>query len=362
MKKSRTPSLYTQVLLITTLLLAFGLLMIYSASVAEALREFQDKFYFIKLQLKWAFVGLISMFLISRINLKHLNKLAPVIMIVGTLLLLLVAIPGIGTKVQGARRWLVLPGFQLQPSEIFKLIMIIYLSSWLNSKKVTPIQFAILISVIAGLILLQPDMGTTIVILATSMGMYYLCNYPIKNILAISAVGLVLGSALIVLSPYRASRLQTFLNPATDTLGTSYHIRQILLALGSGGIFGVGIGKSRQKYQYLPESSTDSIFAVVGEELGFLGAISLIGVLLYLIYLGFKIATSAKQPFQKTLAGGITTWFAIQVTLNLASMVAITPLTGIPLPLISYGGSALISMLAGIGILLNIARRSENAD
>ena len=357
MKKSKSLTLSTQLFLLTLGLLAFGLIMIYSASVTEALKDFGNKFHFIKLQLQWSGVGIILMLLLSRFNIKAFKSLAPVILAIGLFLLLLVAIPGIGTKIQGARRWLVLPGFTFQPSELFKLIFVIYLSSWLTSRQVTALQFVAIIGFVAGLILLQPDMGTAIVVTLTALGMYYLNDYPLREIFTISLVGIVLGAILTISSPYRASRLQTFLNPTSDPLGSSYHIRQVLLALGSGGIFGVGIGKSRQKYQYLPESTTDSIFAVVGEELGFLGAAALIAAFMYLIYLGFKIAKKTKNPFEKSLAGGITTWLGIQVVLNLTSMVALTPLTGVPLPLISYGGSALVSMLAGIGILLNISRR-----
>lgn len=359
MKPKKPHSLAFQLTFLTLALLGFGLLMIYSASVSEALKDFGDKFYFARLQFKWALVGLVGLIFFSKINLKTLRSIAPALMLGGFILLVLVAIPGVGTKVQGARRWLVLLGFNFQPSELIKIIEVIYLSSWLNSKKVTLGQFIAFLALLAGLILLQPDMGTTIVVSLIAVSMYFLAEYPIQNILVLIASGLIGGLGLILTSPYRASRLQTFLNPATDPLGSSYHIRQILLALGSGGLMGVGIGKSRQKHEYLPESTTDSIFAVVGEELGFIGAIIVIGVLLYLIYLGFKIAAESKDVFQKTLAGGITTWFAIQVILNLTSMVALTPLTGVPLPLISYGGSALITMLAGIGILINIARNNK---
>lgn len=356
MKKSSSISF--QIFAITLSLLAFGLLMIYSASVAEALSDFGDKFYFTFLQLKWGILGLVGLVISSRIDLKLLRKSAPYLMIGGLILLLLVAIPGIGTEIQGARRWLSLPGFNLQPSELFKLIEVIYLASWLNSRKITMTQFLAFIGVVAGLILLQPDMGTTIVVSMVAISVYFLSGYPVQNILAILSVGGVAGLLLILFSPYRALRLQTFINPAQDPLGSSYHIRQILLALGSGGIMGLGIGKSRQKHEYLPESTTDSIFAIIGEELGFIGAVALIIALFYLIYLGFKVALNAKDSFHRTLAGGITAWFAIQVVLNLASMVALIPLTGIPLPLVSYGGSALISMLAGIGLVINVARNN----
>ena len=356
-KKSKT-SLSTQLFSLTLLLLVFGLIMIYSASVSEAIRVFGDKFYFVKQQLKWATLGVFGMLFFSRVQLKTLKSMAPSFLIFGLFLLLLVAIPGIGTKVQGARRWLVLPFFTLQPSELMKFIEILYLSTFLTVKKVPFLQFLFFIGVISFLVLLQPDMGTTLVLVASAIAVYFLAGYPFKDIAILSAVGAFALLILIVLSPYRASRLKTFLNPMNDPLGSSYHIRQILLAFGSGGLSGVGIGKSRQKHDYLPESTTDSIFAVIGEELGFIGAVIVIGMFLYFIYLGFQVASRARDKFSSTLAGGITAWFAIQVVLNLTSMVALTPLTGIPLPLISYGGSALITMLSGIGVLLNIARNT----
>lgn len=359
MTKKASPSLTLHILSVTFILLAFGLIMIYSTSAPEALRDFSDKFHFARLQLQWVGVGLLALLFFSRLPLKILEQISPYLMLGGIILLLLVLIPGIGTQVQGARRWLELPGFTLQPAELIKLIEIIYLSSWLNSKKISFIQFLAFLGLLSSLILFQPDMGTTIVIVLIAISLYFLADYPIKNILALGLIGVVSGVALIFSAPYRATRLKTFLNPAKDPLGSSYHIRQILLALGSGGLLGKGIGKSRQKYEYLPEATTDSIFAVIGEELGFVGAIIVIGVLLYLIFLGFTVSQKTHDPFKKTLASGITVWFAIQVVLNLASMVALTPLTGIPLPLISYGGSALITMLSGIGLLLNISRSSR---
>ncbi len=347
-----------QLFTVTLILLLFGLLMIYSASVAEALRTFGDKFYFVKQQLKWAFIGLISLGIFSKINLKTLQRLAPTLLVIGIGLLILVLIPGIGSKIQGARRWLVLPFFTLQPSELMKLIELIYLSSFLNSKQVSFSQFLVFIGFIGFLVLLQPDMGTTLVLLSSAIAVYFLAGYPLKDIFLLGIFGTIALLILILISPYRASRLKTFLDPMHDPLGSSYHIRQILLAFGSGGLSGVGLGKSRQKHNYLPESTTDSIFAVIGEELGFVGGVILISLFAYFIYLGFQITERTKDKFSRTLAGGITSWFAIQVVLNLSSMVALTPLTGVPLPLVSYGGSALVTMLSGIGLLINISRNN----
>ena len=347
-----------QLFSLTLVLVLFGLLMIYSASVSEALQTFNDKFYFVKQQLKWAGLGFAGLFIFSKIPLKTLKQLAPTLMAIGLFLLVLVLIPGIGAKVQGARRWLALPFFTLQPSELMKLIEIIYLAHFLNAKPVSFSQFLFLLGTISFLVLLQPDMGTMLVLIATAVAVYFLSGYPIKNILFLGLLGSLALLLLIIISPYRASRLKTFLNPMHDPLGSSYHIRQILIAFGSGGISGVGLGKSRQKHNYLPESTTDSIFAVIGEELGFIGAIFLISLFAYFIYLGFQIAFKTQDRFARVLAGGITSWFALQVVLNLSSMVALTPLTGVPLPLVSYGGSALVTMLSGIGLLINISRNN----
>lgn len=358
MKKIR-PHLFTQIFILTILLLSFGLIMIYSASVAEALRDFGTKWYFVLLQMKWAAVGIVMMLIVSRVPTKTWEALAPYMLIGGLFLLILVVIPGIGTKVQGARRWLVLPFFTLQPSELIKLVEIIYLSSWLTKKNISVSQFMAFLGVIGGLIMLQPDMGTTIVVTSIAMIMYFISGHPLKNIAIVAGVGLVAGVLAIAFEPYRMSRLTTFLNPASDPLGNSYHVRQVILGLGSGGITGLGIGRSRQKYEYLPESTTDSIFAVVGEELGFIGAVMLIAAFVYLISMLFKVATHARSAFAANLAGGVGGWIGSQVILNLAAMVALTPLTGIPLPLVSYGGSALIMVLTGIGVALSVAREEK---
>lgn len=340
----------------TILLLGFGLIMIYSASVAEGARDFGNKWHFVELQLKWAGLGLLGMGIVSFIPPKSWLKLAPLMMVGGLMLLILVIIPGIGTKVQGARRWLVLPGLTLQPSELMKFVQVVYLSVWLNAKQVTLTQFGVFIAFVAGLIMLQPDMGTTLVVTLLAVAIYFLSGYPIKHFLVLGLVGFLVGTTLIISAPYRLERVKTFLDPLHDTQGSSYHIRQVLLSLGSGGVSGVGIGRSRQKYAYLPEATTDSIFAVVGEEMGFIGGLGLILAFLYYLSLIFKVATREKNKIASIMVAGIGAWIALQVSLNLAAMVALTPLTGVPLPLVSYGGSALITMLLGIGLVLSVER------
>lgn len=353
-------SLVSKLVIMTFLLLGFGLIMIYSASVVEGARDFGNKWHFVLLQLKWAGVGIMGMFIVSMIPPKLWEKSAPLLLLLGIFLLVVVIIPGLGTKVQGARRWLVLPGVTIQPAEFIKFIEVIYLSTWLHARRVSLVQFGFFIALTSGLIMLQPDMGTTLVVTILAVVLYYLSGYPVKNLLIIGSVGIVLGAILIIAEPYRLDRVKTFIDPLHDTQGSSYHMRQVLLSLGSGGVGGLGIGRSRQKYAYLPEATTDSIFAVVGEELGFVGGVTLILAFLYYLSLIFKIASSENDKFTSTLVAGVGAWIGLQVCLNLSAMVALTPLTGVPLPLVSYGGSALITILAGIGLVISVARHQKN--
>ncbi len=352
-------SLATSIIVMTLILLGFGLIMIYSASVAEGARDFGNKWHFVLLQLKWAGVGLVGMMIVSSLSPKFWQKISPIVLAVGLLLLFLVAIPGIGTKVQGARRWLVLPGVVLQPAELIKFVEVVYLSVWLHARRITLPQFGFFVALVAGLIMLQPDMGTTLVVTLLAIAIYYISGYPLKHFVSLAIVGVTLGVILIVAEPYRLERVKTFLDPLHDTQGSSYHIRQVLLSLGSGGVSGLGVGRSRQKYAYLPEATTDSIFAVVGEELGFIGGVGLILAFLYFLSLIFKVATRESDKSISTMVAGVGAWIALQVCLNLAAMVALTPLTGVPLPLVSYGGSALITMLAGVGLVLSVARHQK---
>ncbi len=207
--------------------------------------------------------------------------------------------------------------------------------------------------------MLQPDMGTTLVATLLAVSIYFLAGYPLKHFFSLAAAGITLAVILIIAEPYRLERVKTFIDPLHDTQGSSYHIRQVLLSLGSGGVSGLGVGRSRQKYAYLPEATTDSIFAVVGEELGFIGGVGLILAFLYFLSLIFKVATRESDKSTSTMVAGVGAWIGLQVCLNLAAMVALTPLTGVPLPLVSYGGSALITMLGGVGLVLSVARHQK---
>lgn len=349
-------------LLFVIVITIFGLFMIYDASSYVAFRDFADKYHYVKDQIFWILLGAVALLLFSVFDYHKFYNLAIPILICAIGLLVLVFVPGIGIKILGAQRWINLGFTVLQPAEFVKLALAIYLSAWFSSKEKGRLwAFLLLLSLVLGLVLLQPDMGTAVIILAEAMALYFLSGAnPLYFVFLLPVIG-VIGLIFAKLEPYRAARLATFLNFNQDVSVSSYHVRQILIALGSGGLTGVGLGNSLQKYAYLPENTTDSIFAIIAEEIGFLGSMIVILIFLAIVWRGFFIAVSAKDLFGKLLAGGITTFLAAQILINLASQTALLPLTGVPLPFISYGGSALIVDLVAIGILLNISKqRSYN--
>jgi len=331
--------------------------MIFESSNVAAFKDFGDKYHFVKEQMISFFIGLCIMFVTSFIHYKRYYYLSLVLLIVTIILLIAVFIPGISIKAYGARRWLGFAFFNFQPAELAKLSLIIYLSAWFSNKeKGRLIPFLLLISLIVGLVILEPDLGTAVIMVTISIVVYFLSGAPIWQFLFIIPTIILSLIGLAVSSPYRLRRLTTFFDPNADPLGASYHIRQILISLGSGGLFGIGLGASKQKYQYLPEATTDSIFAIIGEEFGFLGAIILIIMFLIFFYRIVRIAKRAPDRQSYLLASGIFVLFAVQLLINLSAIVALLPLTGVPLPFISYGGSNLIISFTAIGILLNISK------
>ena len=341
---------------VTVLLILFGLLMVYNSSPVTALRDFGDPFYLARLQVIWAVVAGVAGVFAYKVNYKILERFAPFLVIIAVFMLLLVFIPGLGVEIYGARRWISVGGiFSIQPAEFAKLAYVVYLASWL-SKKVKLGPFIFVTILISAIVLLQRDLGTTVVISATGLLVYFLAGAPLTHFFTLIPVGFITAAIFIFGSEYRRARFISFLNPTTDTQGSGYHINQILIALGSGGIFGVGLGQSKQKYGYIPEVTTDSIFSVIGNELGFIGAVILIIIFLILVLRGFQIAIHTNDKFGKILAAGISSWIGIQTIINLAGMVALLPLTGVPLPFISYGGSSLLATVIAVGLLLNISR------
>lgn len=344
-------------MVVTIILTLFGIVMVYNSSVAIALRDFSDQYHFVREQFRWLVVGFVLFIVTSRIDYHRWYRLALPILVSTLILLVAVFIPGIGVQALGAHRWLNLGFFVFQPAELAKLSLVMYLAAWFSYPEKSRIgAFLLLLGMVVGLVIAEPDLGTAFIILMIAISLYFFSGAPLwQFFLLIPLAALSIGT-LAVISPYRMRRILTFFNPQTDPLGASYQIRQVLLALGSGGWWGVGIGKSRQKYEYLPEANTDSIFAIIGEEIGFIGATAVIFLFLFLVWRGFRIARRAPDNFGRFLALGITCWIGIQTVVNLGAMVALIPLTGVPLPLISYGGSSLILTMVGIGILLNISR------
>jgi len=345
---------------ITLALTLFGLLMVYDASSVIAYNLFGDKFAYIKSQLIWSVLGFTALFIFYRVDYHKLYNLALPLLTTALILLVLVFIPHIGSGAKGANRWVNFGFITLQPAEFVKLGLSIYLAAWFSHKeKGRFFSFLLLMGAILFLVMLEPDLGTASIILSEAAIVYFLSGGSIIQFLIAGPIIAFIGFIYIILEPYRASRLYSYLNLGNSLNNTSYHVKQILIALGSGGIFGLGIGNSIQKYAYLPENVTDSIFPIIAEELGFIGSVILIAVFAALIWRGIFIAGRAKDNFGKLLAGGIIAFIGMQVIVNLGAMTALFPLTGVPLPFISYGGSALVIDLASIGILLNISKQAS---
>lgn len=338
----------------------FGLFMIYDASSYVSFKDFGDKYHYIKDQLSWTALGFIGLGFFTFFDYRKLYTLSIPILLFSVVLLIMVFIPGVGVYILGAHRWVNFKFFILQASEFAKLSLVIYLAAWFsNREKERLFAFLLLLGFVLFLIIAEPDMGTAAIILAVALSMYFLSDAPFWQFLGLVPLFAILGVVIAKLAPYRAQRLTTFFDINSSVQTSSYHVRQILIALGSGGLTGVGFGNSLQKYAYLPESTTDSIFAIIAEEIGFLGSAIILGVYALLVLVGFRIAQKAKDNFGKLLAAGITISIAMQTIINLASQTTLLPLTGVPLPFISYGGSALIVNLCSIGILLNISKQGR---
>jgi len=336
----------------------FGLFMIFDASSVAALADFGDKFYYLKHQAISLVLGLVLFFFFAFLDYRFLKKIALPFLAVSLLFLLVVLFPGVGRQIYGGRRWLQIGIFGFQPGELIKLSLVIYLAAFFEKKrKLWP--FLLIVAVSLMLLLLEPDLGTASVVVATAFCLYFVAGAALKEIAALVGLGLIIGPLLIWLSPYRRQRLLSFFNTSWDAQGASYHIRQVLIALGSGGIFGRGLGQSRQKFLFLPEVTTDSIFAVIGEEFGFWGASTLLFAYLFLVFRGIKLAISLNDSFARLLVTGIIFFLGFQTLVNLGAMVALVPLTGVPLPFISYGGSSLLVSLSGMGIVYNISKNSK---
>jgi cell division protein FtsW len=368
--------------------LGFGLFMIADSTAITSSNLYGDPYRFVFLQLGWVAMGLVGFFLFYNLDYRSLTKVSRALFLFTFFSLVLLAVMGVlpcstsvpfAPCINGANRWVYLNppplpeipflgvlGFQ--PGELAKLAIILYLSSLLGSilQKGKPpkgyekpfITYLKVSGMLAGLIVLQPNMSTAAIVFILGTIIYFISGAPLRPVLITIPIFIILSSVVIIASPYRRSRLMALIS-GDDTEESSYHVKQALVALGSGGFSGVGFGQSKQKYQYLPEVASDSIFAIIGEEFGFIGTVVVVLAYSYLIYQGFYIAKRSEDLFGKLVAVGIGSWIGIQFLVNVAAMTKLIPLTGVPIPLISYGGSSMVFSLIGLGILGNVKKNSQ---
>jgi len=346
------------------ILLVLGILVLANVSAVFSQDKFDKPTYYLFHQILFGILpGIIAAFILYKISLAFIKKWSWLFVSVNLALMVLVFIPFIGIVSGGAPRWINLWFFTFQPSEALKLSFLIYLSVWLTTRKTnkdwkfTFFPFLVILGVVAFLLYLQSDLSTLIVIISVAGIVYFLSETPIWQMFTLIGLGTAFVWFLIKFVPYRMNRILVFLDPRKDPMGIGYQIKQALIAVGSGGITGVGLGMSVQKYGRLPQTMSDSIFAIFAEETGFIGSAILIILYLLLLWRGFKIAKESKDKFFSLFAAGISGWICIQAFINVGAMIGVLPLTGIPLPFIGYGGSHIITELAAVGLLLNISKR-----
>lgn len=346
-------------------LVIFGLIVLISATGPIGYQQFGDSLYFFKRQvLLGVLPGVILFAAACRFPVARLKSMALPALIACIILLILVYLPGVGQTIGGSARWVQLGPVRFQPSEFVKITFLIYAAAWLSSRPLDArrstdrglIPFLSVLGVVLILLVLQPNTGSTAVIASAGLAMYFLAGAPVLWILGIVASGFAAVALLIKLTPYRAARFLTFLNPAADPQGIGYHMNQAILAVGSGGLFGLGYGQSRQKFLYLPEVPGDSIFAVMAEELGFFISLALIVAIGAMVFRALRSGRNASDEFSSLLAAGIAVWIGVQTFLNIGSMIGIVPMTGVTLPFISYGSSAFVSLSIATGIVYSISR------
>lgn len=347
-------------------LISIGTILISSASVVMSKQVAQDPNLYFERHLINISIGFILMFIGYKIDYSFWRKAAPFLILIGLISIIFVFIPGVGFSHGGASRWINILGQQFSPTEFFKLALFIYLAAWFEKrgssvKKLlySAVPFWIILILSIGLVIAQPDMGTMMVIASVSSIIYFTAGASWSHIIAMFIAGIAGIIFLIKTAPYRVARFMIFLNPTSDQSSAGYQINQALLAIGTGGLFGLGFGQSRQKFNYLPEAATDSIFAITAEELGFFRISAIIALYVFIAIQGYKIAQKAPDAFSRLLAVGITSWIVVQAFINMSAMLSLIPLTGVPLPFISYGASSTLMLMLASGILLNISKHTQ---
>jgi cell division protein FtsW len=348
------------------IILIFGLVMLSSASAVISYTQYGNSYHFFLRQLMWVAVGSGILFFLSKLDYRILKRYAILFLFASIGLLLLVFVPGLSAEYGTSKSWIVVGGISLQPAEFVKLAFMIYLAAWLAGRKGKLeklgegiIPFLVILGIITLLMLAQPDLGTLVIIAISALMVYFIGGGRIVHLFTFSIISILLLALVVNFHSYQMDRIQCWLNPQTESGGNCYQINQSLIAVGSGGIFGQGLGQSKQKYMYLPEVSNDSIFPVIAEELGFIFSCLIILLYMSLFWLGIKIAKSAPDDFGKLLAMGIVSWIMIQAIVNIGGMINFIPMTGVPLPLISYGGSSIVATMAALGVVINISKQTK---
>lgn len=351
---------------VAIILLSAGIVMVYSASAIVAADRFRDPLFFLKKQVVWALLGCVCLWCALRIDYRRLEKLVVPILVGAAVLLVLVLVPPLGQAINGTRRWIRLGPVSLQPVEVAKFALVMYLAAFLARNRdklhdfwrgvVPPLAIA---GGLAALILLQPDLGNGVTLIVMTFVLLFLGGVRIRHLGLLLASAVPIIAIAVLAAPYRLRRITAFVDPWQDPRGGGFQIIQSWLAFGGGGLTGRGMGASKQKLFYLPESHTDFIFAIIGEELGFIGAVATLALFVVLIWRGLRIGLHALEPFGAYLALGITVLFATQTLVNLGVVTGLLPTKGLPLPFISFGGSALLVAMASTGVLLNISQHAS---
>ena len=353
-------------LVATAMLVIMGLLAVYTSSFAVGYHEFGDTNYFVGRQAVFALLGVGALVLFMRMDYNRLRAWSVPMLLLALAGLIAVLLPGIGVERNGATRWLALGPVSVQPSEFAKLAVIIYIAAWLASRgkdinqfSLGFVPFVLLLGVVGGLVIAEPDMGTTIIIFLTASTLFFVAGAPLSHLGLLIGVGGAISYAVILQRDYQLDRLATFVNPESDPQGGGFQVIQLLVALGSGGPLGVGWGEGAQKFYYVPGSHTDGVFAILGEEVGFVGLMAILGLFAFFIYRAVLVTLRSRDRFSMLLCIGIIAWIAGQTLINIGGITRTIPLTGVPLPFLSYGGSSLIMLMAAVGVLLSVSRYSS---
>jgi cell division protein FtsW len=365
-KRSKT---FVGLLAIVTTLNLVGMVMVLSASSVTALDTYGSTWTVALRQAGWLFAGAVMCVLVMKVDYHRWRRWALPGLLASGVLLALVLVPGVGRNINGASRWLGYGPFSLQPSELAKLTVLVFVAdllarraAWIRDAQLTLVPVTVVFGSVALLLMLQPNLGTTLVLGSIVLSVLYVAGTPILPLTALSTLGALVATGLALAAPYRRQRVLAFLDPWKDYQDAGYQNIQSLVGIASGGITGTGLGQSRAKWGFLPYAHTDFIFAIIGEELGLLGALVVVALFVTLCVLGARAALLAPDRFGMLIAAGVTVWFGVQAFVNIGAVIGILPITGVPLPFVSYGGSSLVFSMAAAGLLLNVARQAQLPD